>query len=94
LNGKRGSLLHLVRYTKHKNYSILAYEIPEEYTPGWHDYPGSDGNFTQYVGWYVQYLEAHASAKLVLAHEQASRRSDEQTSRRAGGCDLNALFHN
>jgi hypothetical protein len=31
------------------NYSsIFAYEIPEEFTPGWHGYPGSDGHWSGY----------------------------------------------
>eukprot|EP00040_Diaphanoeca_grandis_P011969 m.61181 g.61181 ORF g.61181 m.61181 type:complete len:545 (+) comp22944_c0_seq1:16-1650(+) len=44
----------LIRYSKEQGYSILAYEIPEEYTPGWTNYPGSTGNYTEYIGWYHQ----------------------------------------
>jgi hypothetical protein len=51
----------IIRYSHKQNYSIVAYEIPEEYTPSWHNYPGSDGNFTEYIGWYVSLFWADAS---------------------------------
>ena len=35
----------MLRHNHAQNYSILAYEIPEEFTPGWHGYPGSDGTW-------------------------------------------------
>lgn len=45
----------LIRYSKLRNFSrIIAFEIPEEYTPGWEGYPGGNGNFTEYIGWYHQ----------------------------------------
>lgn len=39
----------LLRHSRRQNFSrILAYEIPEEFTPGWHNYPGSDGTWAGY----------------------------------------------
>jgi hypothetical protein len=39
----------LIAHSHHNNYSsIFAYEIPEEFTPGWHSYPGSDGHWSGY----------------------------------------------
>ena len=44
----------LLAHANARGDDVLAFEIPEEYTPGWRNYPGSDGNYTQYVGWYFQ----------------------------------------
>ena len=39
----------LIEHSHRNNYSsIFAYEIPEEFTPGWHGYPGSDGRWSGY----------------------------------------------